>query len=57
MACTCNESYTCNEHQQAIDQANQLQYQQEQLEWIAASLKLIAVKLDIELPKEPERRY
>jgi len=58
--CACDYSYTCPMHQRIFDEEiekdklqRHAEKQAQQLEWITASIKAIAAKLNIELPEEP----
>lgn len=59
-ACACDYSYICPMHQRIFDEEiekdklqKHVEKQDRQLEWITASIKAIAEKLNIELPEEP----
>lgn len=56
MACDCEYSYTCGECQARYDAQNALDYANELRNWTVECLKLIAEKLDVKLPEEPQNR-
>lgn len=57
MACSCDYSYTCDECQTKFDIENQKQYNEEVKDWLVECLKVLGEKLNVKLPKPPERRY
>lgn len=58
--CSCDYSYICDACQALIDKEiekeqrrERADLQEQRFEWMAACLKLIAEKLNVELPEEP----
>lgn len=54
--CECDYSYICHQCQLRIDAENQAQYLEELRDWTTASIKLIAEKLNVEIPEPPRKR-
>jgi hypothetical protein len=57
MACECDYSYICHECQLRIDIRNQEEYNDELKQWTVEAIRLIAQKLNIEIPDPPARRW